>query len=112
MVIYDESRTSLAGEICPNPLQEDRQTETRCRQELQVDSCPGKPRSEAAHSHLVALQNRKALADHRHAAFVEVAKRTGRRTTDDPTVNEFSCVTSLLHGYLRDAGKRLAAFLE
>ena len=112
MVIHDESRTPLAGEICPNPLQEDRQTETRCRQELQVNSCPGKPRFEAAHSHLVTLQNRKALADHRHAAFVEVAKRPGRRATDYPTVNEFSCVTSLLYGYLRDAGKRLAVLLE
>ena len=29
MVIHDEFGTSLAGEICPNPLQEDTQTEAR-----------------------------------------------------------------------------------
>src|ERR1700719_3025669 len=100
MVIHDESRTPLAGEICPNPLQEDRQTEARCRQELQVDGAPSKPRCEASYSHLVTLQNRKALADHRHAAFVEVAKRPGRTAADYPTVNEFSYITSLLYGYL------------
>src|SRR5690348_4722137 len=111
MVIHDESRTPLAGEICPNPLQEDRQTETRCRQELQVDGCPGKPRSEPAHSHLVTLQNRKALANHRHVSFVEVTKRTRRRAAGYAAVNDFSCVTSLLHCYLSNTGKRLAVFL-
>ena len=76
MVIHDESRTPLAGEIRPNPLQEDRQTETRCRQELQVHGRPGEPRTESAHSDLATLQNSKTLADDRHVAFVEVAKRT------------------------------------
>src|SRR5208283_387264 len=112
MVIHDESRTPLAGEIRPNPLQEDRQTETRGRQELQVDGCPGKPRTEAAHSHLVTLQNRKALAHHRHVSFVEVTKRPRRRAAGYSAVDDFSCITSLLHGYLRNARKRLAVFLK
>ena len=77
-----------------------------------MDGCPGKPRSEAAHSHLVTLQDGKALAHHRHVAFVEVTKRTWRRTTGYAAVNDFSCIASLLHRYLRNAGKRLAVFLE
>ena len=112
MVIHDESRTPLAGEIRPNPLQENRQTKTRCRQKLQVDGRPGEPCSEAAYSDLVALQDRKALANHRHGAFVEVTKRTGRRSAGYAAVNDFSCITALLHGHLRNAGKRLAVFLE
>jgi hypothetical protein len=41
MVIHDEFGTSLAGEICPNPVQEDTQTEAQCRQKLEVYERPG-----------------------------------------------------------------------
>ena len=112
MVIHDESGTPLAGEVCPNPLQEDGQTETRRRQELQVYACPCEPCSEPLHSDLVTLQNGKALANYRHVAFVEVTEWTGRRRTGYAVVNDSSCITSLLHRDLRDAGKRLAVFLE
>src|ERR1700752_3068938 len=111
MVIHDESRTSLAGEIGPDPLQEDGQTETRGGQELEVDGCPSKPRTEAAHSHLVTLQNCKALAHHRHVSFVEVTKRTRRRVAGNAAANHSSGITSLLHCDLRNTGKRLALFL-
>ena len=43
MVIRDEFGPSLAGEKCPDLLQEDTQTEGRCRQKLEVYKCPGKP---------------------------------------------------------------------
>ena len=40
MVIRDEFGPSLAGEKCPDLLQEDTQTEGRCRQKLEVYKCP------------------------------------------------------------------------
>ena len=112
MVTHDEPRTPLAGEIRPNPLQEDRQTETRGREELQVDGCPGKPCSEPAYSELVTLQDGKAFPNDRHVAFVEVTKRPGRRAAGYASAKDLSCITTLLHGHLGNAGKRLAVFFE
>ena len=77
-----------------------------------MDGCPRKPRSEPAHSHLVALQNCKSLAYDGHVALVEVAKRTWWRAAGYAAVNDFSCIMPLLHSYLRNAGKRFAVFLE
>src|SRR6478736_7341988 len=62
VVTHDESGTSLAAEIRPNPLQEDTQTEARCRQKLEVDKRPGKPGSETAYLHLATLQYSEALS--------------------------------------------------
>src|SRR5208337_2253653 len=112
MVIHNEPRAPLTCNIGPNPLQEYRQTETRCRQELKVDRRPGEPRSETAHSHLVTLQDGKSLTNDGHVALVKVTKWTWRRVTGYAAVNDFSCIMSLLHSYLRNAGKRLAVFLE
>src|ERR1700734_1113612 len=112
MVIHNEPRAPLTREIGPNPLQEDRQTKARCGQELQMHGRPGEPGSEPAQSHLVTLQNRKALANHRHVSFVEVTKWTRRRAAGYAAVNDFACITSLLHSYLRNTGKRLAVFVE
>src|ERR1700689_3516834 len=100
MVIHDESRTPLAGEICPNPLQENGQTKTRGRQKLEVYQRPGEPCCEPAYSELVTLQDGKAFTHDRHVAFVEVTKRTGRRAAGYAGVKGFSCITTLLHRHL------------
>src|ERR1700683_3595068 len=110
MVIHDESGTPLAGEICPNPLQENGQTKTRGRQKLEVDERPGEPCREPAHSELVTLQDGKSFTNDRHVAFVEVTKRTGRRAAGYAGMKNFSSITTLLHGHLGNAGKRLAGF--
>ena len=74
VVIHYESGTSLAGEISPNPLQEDRQTQTRCRQKLEVYEGPGKPGAETAYLNLTALQYSKALAYYSHVSFIKVGE--------------------------------------
>ena len=71
MVIHDEFGTSLAGEIWPNPVQEDTQTEARCRQKLDVYERPGKPGPETAYLHLAALQYSTALSHYSHAYLIE-----------------------------------------
>lgn len=112
MVIHDELGTPLAGEIRPDPLQEDGQTKTRSGQKLQVYGRPREPRAEAAHMDLAALEDGKALPNDSHASFVEVMKRARRRFADDAVVNQLSCVTALLHRHLSNAGERLPVFLE
>src|SRR5260370_8190771 len=61
---------------------------------------------------LAALQHRKTLAHHGHAAFVEVAKWAGRGFADDTAANELRCVAPLLHRHLRNTWQRLAILIE
>ena len=53
MMIDDESRTALAGEIRPDPLQEDAYPQARLRQILKMDCRPRKPGWKAADLDLV-----------------------------------------------------------
>src|SRR5215472_1119501 len=112
MLTDDYSITSLPGHIRPHPLQEDAQPEARCGQELDVNESPNQPRHQPAHLDLPALQNGEAPAHYGHVALIEIAKWRRFLATGYPAVNEFSCITSLLHSHLRDAGKRLAVLLE
>ena len=73
-MIHDEPGAPLAGHKSPNPLQEDADAKTRCRQELEVNESPNEPSQQSAHFDPAALQYGKTLAHHRHRALVEVAK--------------------------------------
>src|ERR1700761_4080797 len=112
MMIHDEPGSSLVREIRPDPLQEDTQSEARCRQKLEVYKCPGKPSSETTHCYLVTFQNSKALPYYSHVSLIEVREGTGRRSASHTAVNHLCGMTSLLHRHLRNAGQRFAIFLE
>src|SRR5215470_4657540 len=107
VMIHDEPGASLAGKVGPTPLQENTQPEAGCGQKLEVNERPNQPRPQPARLDFAALQHRKTLAHHRHAPLVEVAKWSRRLAAGCAAVNEFSCITSLLHGHLRHAGKGL-----
>jgi len=77
-----------------------------------MDARPREPRSESTYLNFAALQHRKALAHHGHAALVKVAKWAWCGFAGDAVVNYFSRVAPLLHRYLSNAWEWLSVFLE
>src|ERR1700722_1789862 len=77
-----------------------------------MDRRPREPGAESAYLDFAALQHRKTLANHRHAAFVKVAKRAWCGFAGNAVVNHFSRVPPLLHRHLRDARQRFAVLIE
>src|SRR6202167_5040112 len=77
-----------------------------------MDGGPREPGAKSTYLDFAALQHRKALAHHRHAAFVKVAKRAWCRFAGNAVVNYFSRVAPLLHRHLRDARQRFAVLIE
>src|SRR4051812_19360217 len=76
-MVHDEARAARAGEISPYPLKEDAHAHAGEGEEFNVNKGPRQPREVAAQFEWTGLDNRKALADDCHVAFVEVAE--GRR---------------------------------
>src|SRR6266481_6929400 len=61
---------------------------------------------------LAALHDGKAFANHRHVAFVEIAKWRRSGLSEEAFSNQPSRVTSSLHRDLGHAGQRLAVLLS
>src|SRR6202040_2483894 len=75
LIIHDETRTALSGQEQPGPLQEDADPKTELSQIKCVNESPRQPREKTMDVHFAALQDSPAFADHRHGAFVPIAKR-------------------------------------
>src|SRR4029453_9994860 len=103
VVIHDQARTPLPGQVHPHPLDEDADPEARLPQELETKSGPGEPGEKPAEAHTAALQHREAPADHGHRPFVEIAEWRGYKCSDDATVNQPAGVPAFLHGHLGHA---------
>src|ERR1700730_17321902 len=103
VVLHDETRPSLSGQIGPHPLHKDTHPKTRLSQKLQMDRGPDKPRQETTEANLAALQNCKTLAHNGQVSFVKVTERSRRLLSFDAQANEVTRITSLLHCYLRIA---------
>jgi hypothetical protein len=71
----DQSGSSFATEVCPDPLKEDAKPQAALCQKLYVDQSPDKPREETTHLYVPALQHGKTLADYGKVALIEIAKR-------------------------------------
>lgn len=71
----DQSSSSFATEVCPNPLKEDAKPQAALCQKLYVDQCPDKPSEETAHHDASTLQHGKILADDGKIALIEIPKR-------------------------------------
>src|SRR5262249_49223720 len=85
---------------------ENADAETRLRQEFQMHRGPCHPREKAAEAQSTAFQHGEALADNRHAPFVEVAERSWRGLSFDATLNQPPRIAALLHRHLRHPGQR------
>src|SRR5277367_493145 len=77
-----------------------------------MDSGPREPGAETAYLDFAALQHSKALAHHRHAAFVKIAKRAWSGFAGDAVVNYLSRVAPLLHRHLGNARQGFAVLIE
>src|SRR6266853_5280753 len=111
-MIHNQPRSPLTGQIRPNPLQEDTQTEARCRQELEVHGRPREPSHDAAYMELAGLQHSKTLAHYGHVPFIEIAKWARHRIAVDTAVDYFPCVAPLLDRDLRNTCQWLAVLIE
>src|ERR1700730_1847608 len=111
-MIHDQPGTPLAGQIRPNPWQEDAQTQARCRQELEVHGRPREPGHDAAYTELAALQHSKTLAHHGQVPFIEIVKWARRVTARDATVNQFPRIAPLLDRHLCNTWQGLALLIE
>src|SRR5215510_6729404 len=75
MVVHDQTRAPLAGDLDPHPLNEDADARVGPADELEVHGHPGEPREEAADSYAAGRQDGEPLANHGHVPFVEVSER-------------------------------------
>src|SRR5215471_309739 len=112
MVVYDQARASLAGQIRPHPLNEDADAKARLAKKLEMHRGPCHPGNKAGDPYTTRPQNGKPFADHRHVAFVEVAERTRCGFPRDPSINQLSYIASLLHCDLSDSRQRFSVLLE
>src|SRR3989454_7039892 len=112
MMVNYQLGTSLSGDVGPDPLQEDAHSKVRLRQELEMNACPHEPREKSAHANLACLQDSEPLPDHRHAALVEVAKRTWRRSASETLPDQPSRIAALLDRDLRHTGQGSSVLLE
>src|SRR5947207_1052294 len=90
LIIHDETRTALPGQEQPAPLQEHTDLLTELRQKHDVNESPRQPREEAVQTNFPTLQNSVPFADHRHGAFVEIAKRLWRLLAGKLASNQFA----------------------
>src|SRR5882724_2744913 len=112
MMIHDQPRPALPGQIGPGPLDENTHAEAGRGKELKMDRRPRKPCQESAQAKFPALQNRESLANHRHIPLVEIAERMRSGSARHARANQFSRISSLLHCHLRDAWQWLAVLIE
>src|SRR5205823_4868866 len=112
MMINDQPGTAPSGDVGPDPLQEDAHSKVRLRQELEMNACPHEPREKSAHANLTGLQDGEPLPDHRHAALVEVAKRTQRRSAPETLSDQPSRIAAFLDRDLRHTGQGSSVLLE
>src|SRR5882724_11151743 len=112
VIVYDQTRSALTRNICPDPLNEHGHAQTGCRQELQVHGCPCKPSQEAAQMDLSCLQNGEPFPDNRHVALIEIFEWFRRGSANNAFVNQLARVSALLKGHLSDSRERFAVLIE
>src|SRR2546425_3510502 len=112
MMINYQPGTALSGDVGPDPLQEDAHSKVRLRQELEMNACPHEAREKSADANLAGLQDGEALPDHCHAALVEVAKRTRRRSAPETLADQPSRIAAFLDRDLRHTGQGFSVLLE
>src|SRR4029453_5292810 len=105
-MIHDQASPALTRQICPHPLHEDADAETRLGQELEMYRRPREPREKTAEAQSAGLQDGEPFADDCQRALIEVAERARRRVPADAPVNHYPRMATLLHRHLRDAGRR------
>src|SRR5262245_8503147 len=77
--LYDELRTTLTGQIRPEPLCPYSQSAPSRRKKQKVNESPRQPRQQPAHFYEAGIQDNKAATDDGHVAFVEITKWRRRR---------------------------------
>src|ERR1700744_6241006 len=100
MMLHDQRRAWLTGEIGPNPLDENTQLEIVNTKKLQVDEGPHEPCRKAAELHLAAFEHGEILADYGQISFIEITKRGSRRFACNAPVNGVGGVLPLLYRHL------------
>src|SRR5215471_3724356 len=110
--LNDDSGTALSADERPDPLEEDRQTQTRLRKREDVDQGPRKPRHERLEVQLPALEDRVPGADHRHGPAIGVAERVRRRLPGHAARDRLTRVVTLLDRHLRDSREWLSVLHE
>src|SRR5437667_4473465 len=112
VVIHDQARATLPGQVCPYPLHEDADPEARLRQEFEVYGSPCEPGEKTAEAQPAGLQDGETSADDRHRAFVEITKRGRRGFAADAPVNQRARIAPLLHRHLGHAGQWPPVLIE
>ena len=103
-MVHNEPRPTLPGEVCPDPLNKHAYAKARLREELEMNSCPREPGSEARHLKSPTLEDRKAFSNHSHVSLIEIPERRKRRLAGDLSMNHLSGMSSLLDRDLRYSG--------
>src|SRR5205807_2306333 len=99
----DQSRTTLAGEIRPEPLRPYPQPVLRLGKRHDVQHHPDEPREEAAGAEAAAFQDGEVPADDGHAALVAIAEWPPGLLALELPRDQASDIASLLDGRLRHA---------
>src|SRR5208282_4860872 len=112
VVVHYQPGASLARQKGPGPLHKHAYAEIGGGEKLDVYGRPREPREKSAYMNLAALHDRKAFANHRHVALIEITKRPRHCFSGQAFCNQPSRVASSLHRDLGDTRQWLAVLLN
>ncbi len=108
----DEASTTTEGEVLEAPLNENLDAALELNDVHEMDEEPDEPGEEAGDVQTENIGDGTSAADDGHVALVEIVERRDAALPFQARFDSFCGVTAALNCDLRDAGKRLAVFVE
>lgn len=108
----DEASAAAEGEVLETPLNENLNAALELNEVHEMDEEPDEPSEEAGDVQSKNIGDGRGATDNGHVALVEIVEGRNRLLPLQARLDGFCGVASTLNGDLRDAGERLAVFVE
>ena len=108
----DEASAAAEGEVLETPLNENLNAALELNDVHEMDEEPDEPSEEAGDVQAENIGDGSGATDNGHVALVEIVEGRNRLLPLQARLDGFCGVASTLNSDLRDAGKRLAVFVE
>src|SRR5215471_438824 len=108
----DEARAAAEGEVFETPLNENLNATLKLNEVHEMDEEPDEPSEETGDVQSENIGDGRGATDDGHVALVEIVEGWNRLLPLQARLDGFCGIASTLNSDLRDAGKRLAVFVE
>ena len=108
----DEASAAAEGDVLETPLNENLNAALELNDVHEMDEEPDEPSEKAGDVQSENIGNGGGATDNSHVALVEIVEGRNRLLPLQARLDGFCGVASTLNGDLRDAGERLAVFVE